>query len=94
MAFKQREKRRRIRMAQAAQGRAQRAQRQEGKSSAWWLTIVSGDICCAACSGVLRVGRPMVYRASPREALCVPCADGKALSYRPSTRWAQQRRGA
>jgi hypothetical protein len=31
---------------------------------------------------VRRTGREMVYRHTPREARCLPCADG--LNYRPS----------
>jgi hypothetical protein len=39
---------------------------------------------------VRRTGREMVYRHTPREARCLPCADG--LSYRPSVKW--QKAGA
>jgi hypothetical protein len=83
VGFKQRERKRRKRAAIDA---ARVASRRSGSSSAlWWLTLVRSDTCCARCGGVLRVGREMVYRASPREARCVFCADG--LSYRPSARW-------
>jgi hypothetical protein len=88
MGFKQRERKRRKRGAIAA---AQRSARANGSaSSKWWLTLVSTTTCCATCGGVLRTGRRMVYRHTPREARCLPCADG--LNYRPSVKW--QKAGA
>lgn len=90
MSFKQRERRRKKRAAQlAAQKQARRTGTSTGK---WWRTIVTRTTCCARCAGVLREGRQMVYRARPREALCVACADADAtISSRPSLRWEHQR---
>jgi hypothetical protein len=89
VAFQQRQKKRR---AKAAQAGSRAAQRSSGsKSSLWWLTIVKRDTCCARCAGMLRVGRPMVYCASPREALCEPCAESRGIYARPSTAWEKQR---
>lgn len=87
--------RQRKRMKQAAVSRDQRAARISGSSSGkWWLTIVTSATCCANpdCHGTLRVGREMVYRATPRAALCVPCADRAGLRYRPSARWEKARK--
>ena len=86
MGFKQRERKRRKR---AAMTQAQRSERAGGrKSRDWWLTLAKRDTCCATCSGVLRAGGDMVYRAAPREARCVMCADADPLvTYRPSVRW-------
>lgn len=89
MGFKQREKRRK---AQAAQARAQSWARREGTSAGkWWLTIASKTTCCALCGQVLREGKEMVYRHTPREARCLRCATGDPVSagYRCSLRWEQ-----
>src|SRR4051794_1624021 len=90
MGFKQRERKRKKAAATAA---SQRAARESGSSARKsWLTIVASDTCCARCGGVLRVGREMIYRHSPREALCLPCAEADSgLSYRPSARWERAR---
>jgi hypothetical protein len=70
--YKQRERKRK---AKAAQTRAQAVGRRDGQAGAnWWLTLITHDTCCANCAHVLRVGKEMVYRYEPREALCVHCA--------------------
>lgn len=91
MGFKQREKKRTKKAAIAA---AQLRARSSGSSaSKWWLTLVTRDTCCARCAGILRSGREMVYRRSPREALCVSCAgDDPSIRFRPSAAWEERRR--
>lgn len=90
MSFKTRERKRTKRIAVTA---AQTQARRSGSSSArWYLTIVSRDTCCARCAGMLRVGREMVYRATPREALCPLCAElDPTIRPRPSVRWERWR---
>lgn len=91
MAYKQREKKRRAKKAEAAMRAAQLTARAERSASdRWWLTITKRDTCCATCAGMLRIGRPMLYRASPREALCEPCGQARGLSPRPSTAWVRE----
>jgi len=66
---------------------AQLAGRASGSSSsAWWLTLVVRDTCCARCGGVLRVGREMVYRHTPREARCAPHVAIPTPQYGPARR--------
>ena len=89
MSYKQRERKRK---KTAAMKVSQLEARRAGKSSEWWLTPVRTTTCCARCSGILRAGREMVYRAEPREARCLACAEG--LHYRPSVKWEQTRRRA
>jgi hypothetical protein len=86
MGYKQRERKRRKKAAMAS---AQRQARKNGRSDRWWLTLVKEPTCCARCARVLRDGAEMVYRAVPREARCLLCAEG--LSYRPSVRWESKR---
>lgn len=96
MGHKAREQKKRQVKAEQARKKARRVQREKGKegkkSSAWWLTIVTTTTCCARCAGMLREGRDMVYRATPREARCVSCAEAAGLSYRPSVAWEDARR--
>ncbi len=57
-------------------------------SDRYWLTIVKRNTCCARCAGLLRVRREMVYRHTPREALCVLCAERDPnVRFRPSVAW-------
>ena len=87
MSFKSRQKKR---MKKAAIARTKRTHR--GLiAQRYYLTPVKRDTCCAKCAGLLRVDREMVYRKSPREALCVPCADSSQVPYRPSVRWERAR---
>ena len=87
MSFKSREKKRRARLAQANGQREQRAK----YADRYYLTIVSRAACCNRCGGSLREGAACVYRHTPREILCVVCADLERISYRPSMRWERQR---
>jgi hypothetical protein len=95
MGFRQRQRRRKRR---AAQNAAQAASRSNGSAAGrWWLTICRLDTCCARCGHVLRVGVELVYRHTPRESLCVGCAQSDPCvqkSYRPSLAWERQRRAA
>jgi hypothetical protein len=87
MGFKQRE---RNRKAKAAKTRAQAAGRRDGSSAGrWWLTIASKTTCCARCGHVLREGRELVYRHTPREARCLRCAtvSPDSAGYGCSLRW-------
>ena len=60
-----------------------------------YLTIVTRKTCCARCAGLLKLGAEMVYRHTPREALCTLCATADpSIHARPSTRWTDQRRRA
>jgi hypothetical protein len=96
MSFGQRERKRKKHAASlAAQALSRRNPNRSPDSaskSKWWLTIVNTTTCCAVCGGVLRQGREMVYRHTPREARCTNCAEG--LSYRPSTKWELQKKTA
>jgi hypothetical protein len=92
MSFRAREKKRRQAAAtSSAQARSRRKDLETPSPAAgkWWLTIVSRTTCCAKCGGVLRPGREMVYRHTPREARCVVCGEG--LGARPSVRWERTR---
>jgi hypothetical protein len=91
VGYRQRERKRR---KSAAVVGAQRESRRTGSSARkWWLTVVGETTtCCARCGGVLRSGREMVYRHTPREALCVSCAERDPLvKWRPSRRWEERR---
>jgi hypothetical protein len=90
VGYRQREKKRKKVGAVAA---AQRESRRTGSSAGkWWLTIVKQTTCCARHGGVLHEGTEMVYRHTPREALCVACAErDPAIRWRPSVRWEERR---
>jgi len=91
MGYRQRERRRR--MKRAAAGKAQRQSRETASAAhRHWLTLVTQKSCCNRCAGILRVGRECVYRHTPREILCLRCAETQHLSFRPSLAWEQQRR--
>lgn len=88
MGFKQRERKRRQRKARIlAKNVAKASHKMGGNSGRWWLTPVEQTTCCARHGGVLRPGKDMVYRHTPREALCLACADREGIAYRPSRRW-------
>ncbi len=92
MSFRSREAKRR---KKAAVSSAQTKAKATGSArSRWWLTVVVRKCCCAnpVCHGMLLVGRPMVYRKSPQEALCVPCAESRGVKFRPSAAWEQDRK--
>jgi hypothetical protein len=65
------------------------ARRSEGS---YFLTLVRRTTCCARCAGRLTKGREMIFRKTPQESLCIPCADRGGISYRPSTSWEESRR--
>jgi hypothetical protein len=93
MSVKGRERKRKKRIAAE---RASRESRQSGSSSQnWYLTLATRPIGCARCPKVLRVGHELVYRAQPREALCVHCTELAGIKPRLSWRWenARGRRG-
>ena len=83
MSYKSREKKRRRKIAIAnARGRADRH----------YLTPVSRHCCCNRCGGSLRAGRDdAVYRHTPREILCLRCADAGKVPYRVSRKWEQRK---
>lgn len=92
MGYKQRERKRK---KKAASKMAQARSRESGSStSRHSLTPVTQKAACNECGGILCPGRQCVYRHTPREILCVPCAEQQHLSYRPSLRWEQQRKRA
>jgi hypothetical protein len=90
MSFKSRQKKRVI--------NASKFKNREVMAGRWYLTIVKRKTCCAnpACGGILEIGREMVYRHTPREALCKSCADERGIKPRVSTSWekAQPKRKA
>jgi hypothetical protein len=79
MSYKSREKKRRARIAQLSGRREQRAK----FADRHYLTIVSRRACCNRCGGSLREGAECVYRHTPREILCVLCADDKRSTIGP-----------
>lgn len=90
MSFKQREQKR---MKRIASERASREARNAGTSAVrWYLTLATYPIGCARCPTVLRVGHQMVYRARPREAICLLCAESLGIKPRPSLRWENRRK--
>ena len=91
MGYKARERKRRMKRA-AATGAQRRSRDTASAAAKHWLTLVREDCCCNECAGILRVGRECVYRHTPREILCVVCAELQHLSSRPSVAWEQQRR--
>ena len=90
MGFRQRERKR---TKNAAMNAARAVSRKTGSSSPkWWLTLAKRKTCCARCGGILRVGREMVYRASPREALRRLRGIGSRDQLRPSVAWERKRK--
>ena len=83
MSYKSREKKRRRKLA---------IPKAEGKADRHYLTIVSRPVCCNRCGGSLREGVECVYRHTPREILCLRCADLEQIYYRPSMRWERSQR--
>ena len=88
MGYKSREKKRQARIAQASGQREQRSKYVDR----YYLTIVSRAACCNRCGGALHAGAECVYRHTPREILCLDCADRMQISYRPSMRWERLQR--
>jgi hypothetical protein len=87
LSYKSREKKRRARIAQSKRRHEQRGRYAERH----YLTIVSRPASCNRCGGSLRNGAECVYRHTPRQILCVLCADSEKISYRPSMRWERRR---
>jgi hypothetical protein len=90
MGYRQRERRRKRRAAM--KGAQQEARASGSSAKKWWRTLVSRSTCCARCGRVLREGREMIYRHTPREALCLDCAERAKVRSRPSRRWEEARR--
>lgn len=84
MSYKSRERKRRKRAAIASTKR----EFATVTATRYYLTPVKHDCRCSSCGGVLKAGKPMVYRQAGPVTLCVPCADSDRLvDYRPSIRW-------
>jgi hypothetical protein len=83
MSFKSREKKRRATLA-IKKSRSENRDKMTGRH---YRTVVSRHASCNDCGGALREGRECVYRHTPREILCVRCADGRGLQPRLSERW-------
>ncbi len=91
MGYRQRERKRR--MKRVAATAAQRQSRDTASSAdRHWLTLVTRKSCCNGCAGILRTGRECVYRHTPREILCLKCAETQHLRFRLSLRWERDRR--
>jgi hypothetical protein len=90
MSYKSREKKRQYKRRNIAIERSKR-EHERDTDRRWFLTIVRRDCACACCGGVLRSGREMVYRHTPGETRCVPCAqrDPESKAYRTSLRWSR-----
>ena len=85
MSYKSRQKKRAI--------HASKHQHREKIAGRWYLTVVKRKTCCAKCAGILSVGGEMVYRHTPREALCKSCAElDPNVRPRPSATWERARR--
>jgi hypothetical protein len=87
MSFKSREKKRQAKTA-IAKARSENKDKMAGRH---YLTVVSRPCSCNGCGGKLRHGAECVYRHTPREILCVACAERRGVKYRPSLRWERRR---
>jgi hypothetical protein len=87
LSYQSREKKRQYMRRNIAIARAKQEHEAE-TDRRWFLTIVGRDCACARCGRVLRKGREMVYRHTPGETRCVPCAqrDPASKGYRTSLR--------
>lgn len=56
------------------------SQRPNGAAGKYWLTLVTETCCCNVHGGILREGQECVYRHTPREILCIRCAELRAIS--------------
>jgi hypothetical protein len=87
VSFKQRERKRKRRAAQLeARDVSRRAapRRSADAAARHWLTVVKEPCSCNACGGALRPGREFVYRHTPRQILCLGCADEQGVRTRRS----------
>jgi hypothetical protein len=84
MSFKSRQRKRAI--------AASKRDHKEAIAGRWYLTIVGRACACARCGGVLRPGKEMIYRHTPRETRCRLCAEDAGVKPRPSIKWSAARR--
>ena len=89
MSFKSREKKRRMKVADAQRRTVIDNHRRSDETRArHFLTPVQRSCCCNRCGISLRVGRDdCVYRHTPREILCIDCANVEQIPYRSSSKW-------
>jgi hypothetical protein len=89
MSFKSREKKRRMKTADAKRRTVIESHRRSDDTRArLFLTPVQRNCCCNRCGDSLRAGRDdCVYRHTPREILCLNCANVEQIPYRPSSKW-------
>jgi hypothetical protein len=94
VSYKSREKKRRKRVAEGKRREAIRHHhRSETTRARHFLTPVKRNCCCNRCGDALREGRDdCVYRHTPREILCLNCANLQGIPYRLSIRWEARHR--
>jgi hypothetical protein len=89
MSYKSREKKRQLQVSEGkCRAAIHRHRRSEKTRARHFLTPVSRNCCCNRCGTSLRDGRDdCVYRHTPREILCLNCANLERIPYRPSSKW-------
>jgi hypothetical protein len=88
MSYPSRQKKREEKVVVSqANGAIREHHRSEATQSRWFLTVAKRDSSCSQCGGSLRKKAECVFRFEPKTLLCVPCADGREIKYRPSVRW-------
>lgn len=89
MSWKSREKKRRMKAAEGTRRTVIDHHRRSDETRArHFLTPVARNCCCNRCGTSLRVDRhDCVYRHTPREILCIDCANVEQIHYRTSSRW-------
>jgi hypothetical protein len=86
VSYKSRQKKRAI--------HASKHRHREKIAGRWYVTVVKRKTCCAKCAKILNLGDEMVYRHTPREARCKPCAElDPNIKPRPSQSWERTRHG-
>jgi hypothetical protein len=80
-SFKSRQKKRAIKAAQRQQRASAEGRRRH------YRTFVKRKCACNRHGGILKVGDECVFRHTPREILCVRCADELGIDYRLSAKW-------
>ena len=85
MSFKSREKKRRMKAADAKRRIViERHRRRDDMRARHFLTPVQRNCCCNRCGDSLRAGRDdCVYRHTPREILCLNCANVEQIPLSP-----------